>query len=275
MLDRLDSTAEVPRVVVQHVGAAGAATAALCHSQREEFEQPVRRWAGQFAAAVAARSSCWLRSLSSIADSCAKKLEARVAALRLADWKVRLGAGEPKGAPKGAAFRWLKGQAGWQPSPQGDPERNEDVLQDPEESPRSLEDDDVLLAAGAHARAQVPLCDQAAVEQEADAWAQLWQEDRQYDGPALPPDLALAGELMPMALSAAAFTLPIGTGLGADNVSPRAFLRLSAAAIAALTTLFMAFERAGTWCNVLDLVLIVLLRKSEGGSVPSDFSPPS
>ncbi len=114
----------------------------------------------------------------------------------------------------------------------------------------------------------VPLSDQAAVEQEAEQWAELWKSDDFY----MQPDFSDIGpELEPAtigAVKAAAMTFPINTGLGADNFSPRAVCRLSDEAICALVVLFAAFERCGNWCQALDLVLIVLLPKTDGGRRP-------
>ena len=216
------------------------------------------------------RSERWVRSLCAVANARAKKLEAKVGALRLADWKERLGvvpagAGKTR-APTRTAFRWIKGPSGWQPSPLGQQELNDAVPSDPDDGPGLLDDDQVVLdSQEAAARAKVPLCDQAAVEQEAYRWGALWQEGEQYAGPDLPEDPGQLAALMPDAVLAAARTFLLGTGLGGDNISPRAVLRLSSGAIMALATLFMAFERAGTWCHVLDLVLIVLLPKDDGG----------
>ena len=72
-------------------------------------------------------------------------------------------------------------------------------------------------------------------------------------------------QLFPDAIKEAAKTFPADTGLGHDHVSPRALLRLSDLAIAALVKLFMAFEKRGSWTEVLDLVLIVLLPNTDGG----------
>ena len=50
-------------------------------------------------------------------------------------------------------------------------------------------------------------------------------------------------ELTIEALKAAAKSFPAGTGLGVDNISPRAFLRLSDEALTALTKLLMVIEK--------------------------------
>ena len=79
----------------------------------------------------------------------------------------------------------------------------------------------------------------------------------------------LASSVIPLA----ATTFPADTGLGADNMAPRAFTRLSDEAIAALALLFIAFEKFGDWPQLLDLVLIVLLPKGEGGDHPIGLFP--
>ena len=72
--------------------------------------------------------------------------------------------------------------------------------------------------------------------------------------------IGLAAELIPLA----AMTFPGNTGLGHDNIAPRALARLSLAALQALADLYVAFERFGGWPLALDLVLIVLLPKTDG-----------
>ena len=75
---------------------------------------------------------------------------------------------------------------------------------------------------------------------------------------------------MPIAIPIAANSSPIGMGLGQDSVALRAIVRFSDAALFALAALFAAFERLGKWCEVFNLVLIVLLPKGVAASVFSD-----
>ena len=72
-------------------------------------------------------------------------------------------------------------------------------------------------------------------------------------------------QMMPVAIATAVLTFPADTGLGKDNISPRALARLSPQALDALALLFVAFEGAGSCCQVLNLVMIVLLPKTDGG----------
>ena len=94
-----------------------------------------------------------------------------------------------------------------------------------------------------------------------------------YNAPSLNLEPHMFEDLMPLALIESAATFPIDTGLGADNIAPRASLRLSHRAIVALASMLTAFERLGSWVNVLNLVLIVLLPKVEGGLRPIGLSP--
>ena len=111
------------------------------------------------------------------------------------------------------------------------------------------------------------------MEYEAEQWALLWKEAETYDKPSFDITEDMLKELLPEAIRIAAKTFLAGTGLGHDHISPRAFLRLSVHAIVSLAKLFMAFERRGSWAEVLDRVLIVLLPKTDGGFRPIGLFP--
>ena len=118
-----------------------------------------------------------------------------------------------------------------------------------------------------------PLWDQGNDETQAEGWAELWQTTHQYTQPAFRITSEFFTDLMPMAILDAAMSFPADTGLGHNNASPRAFARLSWDALAALTALFLAFERYGDWADVLNLVLIVLLPKGDGAYRPIGLFP--
>ena len=63
-------------------------------------------------------------------------------------------------------------------------------------------------------------------------------------------------------------TFGIHTGLGWDNVHPRALLRCSAQAIVALLRLLMLAELLGAWPTTIGCVLIAFLPKLDGGRRP-------
>ena len=167
----------------------------------------------------------------------------------------------PTPPPPPELLTWVKGTAGWRQSPVGDMRLNDKVPEEDEELvPSEQLDGQALVPSTCDLDSKlVPLSDQAAVDKEADTWAVLWQETARYEHPSFPGDCEAMEELMPDAIVAAAGSFPVGTGLGADNISPRAFGRLSMQALTALAVLFSAFEAVGSWCATLNLVLIVLL----------------
>ncbi len=261
----------------RHVASAASAWKTLCNSQREAVAPEVRRWAASLAEAWARGSARWANSLAHLADTRAKKLETIVASIRASCWRASIGMVCPNGSarPTKLAYRWIQGTAGWSRSPVGNIACNDDVPNEGEE------DDDLcaqmdgqhLIPSGSQIdMLQIPLCDEAAVDREAKEWASLWKESAQYDNPIFHNPPALEA-LMPNAVAIAANSFPIGTGLGVDNIAPRALSRLSHQALVALVALFMAFECKGDWCEVLNLVLIVLLPKSAGGFRPIGLFP--
>ena len=129
-------------------------------------------------------------------------------------------------------------------------------------------DDIVDFAPAQAAESNVPLSDQAAVDAEALQWANLWQHELEYVTPRFDIPLETLSDILPLALQESAATFPIDTGVGADNIAPRAYLRLSNAAIRTLAALLTALEKIGAWPSALNLVLIVLLPKTDGGLRP-------
>ena len=74
-------------------------------------------------------------------------------------------------------------------------------------------------------------------------------------------------------MRAACLSFPAATGLGADNISPRALARLSDPTLARLAALLHAAERLGQWPPSMRLVSIVLLPKPDGGRRPIGLFP--
>ena len=81
---------------------------------------------------------------------------------------------------------------------------------------------------------QFPLHDQAQVETEADEWSVQWAECAEYGCRIDPTPSPHVETLIPWAIRRAAMLFPVRTGLGCDNVSPRAFARLSNDALVSL-----------------------------------------
>ena len=122
--------------------------------------------------------------------------------------------------------------------------------------------------------AATPLAEQAVVELEADVLAHQWAMGDRYTQPVFDADALMALPLLAVtAMRAAALTFPAGTGLGGDNVSPRALARLSDESLIALAIILAAAETLGAWGQAVSLVLIVLLPKPDVGLRPIGFFP--
>ena len=252
----------------------------LPKKSRCEESDAIGRWAGALHTAVMQRCSKSLLALKTAALVKAKKSEAAVASARAREWRVCMGiqADKPQDTarPSRLAYRWIKGLTGWVKSALGSKEANDQVKAEGEGDDAESVDDETYddlpslkptLTTDDKQHLE-PLADQAEVDKEAAEWAELWQHTADYEEPQfgdLGPELEV---LSPKALRAAAWSFPAGTGLGADNVSPRAIARLTDEALLALAMLFAAFERTGQWGSTLNLVLIVLLPKSDGGRRP-------
>ena len=114
----------------------------------------------------------------------------------------------------------------------------------------------------------VLLAEQGEVECVADEWALLWQEKGL---PFTPPSGPIPQSLEPLTaedIHAAAMSFPVGTGLGADNVSPRAIASLPRPLLRRLANLLNSCEEEGKWPEQWQIVLICLLPKADGGRRP-------
>ena len=121
---------------------------------------------------------------------------------------------------------------------------------------------------------QEPLWDQAAVDKEAEEWAALWQENCDYDIP-WPQDIPSLPPLTAQKIRDAAKSFPPDTGVGVDNIAPRALTRLSDEALQSLADILNALERHGTWTAAMGPILVVLLPKTDGGHRPIGLLPTS
>ncbi len=119
---------------------------------------------------------------------------------------------------------------------------------------------------------RTPLSDQAAVDHEAQAWATMWDEGAVYTD-AFKGESCKAPPLQVQGIRQAAKSFPVGTGLGGDNIAPRAIGRLSDNVLLLLIRLFSIAEILGSWPMVCQLVLIVLLPKPDGGRRPIGLFP--
>ena len=191
-------------------------------------------------------------SLVAIARDKAKTLEekrARDNYMRMKHW---FGCGSRsfdtrKAPPRREAYRWVRGPAGWAKAITGTQPENDAIP----EGAAAYDDEHVDVTgsdAVKHPEIWMPtalLCEQADVEREARDWGQLWQVGRDYEPLFDPTDCSELQPLLASAVRMAASTFPVTTGVGVDNVAPRAFMRLSDHALQALAILLMACEAVG------------------------------
>ena len=216
------------------------------------------------------QSSSWVRSMCCVADEAVQRAEAEAArAARLA-WSSWLADGPAKGLRR--QHRMSRTAIGWVPAHVAVP------------VPVSLSEADSLdgvdealltesLEYGAEA-SSLPLNPQQAADQAADVWAAEWGVGLELPDVAWPADLGpLPPPLLLPALQRALAEFPASTGLGWDNLHPRALLRLSDGLLLALLRLLTACERIGRWPKAVAMVVIALLPKPDGGRRPIGLFP--
>ena len=99
------------------------------------------------------------------------------------------------------------------------------------------------------------------------------QETHEYTPPQFGYEPSALYPMLENDIRAAALSFPPNTGHGADGLAPRSIARLSSQALQALIALFLAFEASGSWCQAVNMVLIVLLPKRDGGRRPIGLFP--
>jgi len=269
-------------ITAKHMERIAMASARACFP---EDERPnVDGWCHAAAFIVGAADVVAIRRHAASAVAKAACLEAHTRNRRLADWKrtlIRPGQNddEATATPSRRAYQWVRGATGWSKSPVGDAAMNDTVLEcqavEEDVAPAHLLEDTASSARVWRkvSGQQAPLAEQSEVEVEANYWAALWEEEFPYDAfvdplgsPALPP-------LNVHDLRAASLSFPAGTGLGADNIAPRALARLSDDALRGLCAILMAAELLGKWPRIAMMVLIVLLPKPDGGRRPIGLFP--
>ena len=80
-------------------------------------------------------------------------------------------------------------------------------------------------------------------------------------------------QLMVEAICQAAMTFLVGIGLGWDGIYPRAICRLSQSTLGWLAKVLYHCETTGEWPRLIDVVVIALLPKSDGGLRPIGLMP--
>ena len=80
-----------------------------------------------------------------------------------------------------------------------------------------------------------------------------------------------ASSLLEEGIRMAANSFPVNTGLGGDNIAPRALARLSSPSIKVLIALFLCVEAAGA--KLLSLCSSSSIPKPDGGRRPIGLCP--
>ena len=244
----------------------------------------VRAWVGAAQQTLVTREAGTLLKLIAIALNQAKKHELIARKVDDEAWRnwARNGAKKKQGgtAPTRRAFQWVRNPAGWTLGKLGQDALEENVPEDTETA-ELLYADDLIRQTGrldsevsrVWSGSMAPLGAQAEIEGTAKQWATLWKEDDEYKVTKWyfdqQPPSPITGEM----IREAALSFPIDTGLGADNLAPRAIARLSMKKLDALARLFMECEARGDWDKAVELVLIVLLPKTDGGKRPIGLFP--
>ncbi len=258
--------------------------AAAMYKDNGEYTQGVYNWL------FAAFYALWHRDfgtdalLIKVARLTAERIDRAAATAAMKTWEKWIngenldGTIRKGGQPTKRAFMYARGTAGWVKSPLGCESQNDEIPDEQDATDAlGMQVQEDARSCGriwqAHADVQTPLCDQAAVEAEADTWASLWAEGAQYQ-----LTFDLEHEAPPAALQVdvvrrSAMSFPAHTGLGCDNIAPRAIARLSFSLLCWLCNLFAAAERLGQWPGLFRLVLIVLIPKSDGGRRPIGLFP--
>ena len=190
-------------------------------------------------------------------------------------WELWLRGEQPKGGTTvhKRAFRFLKGQVGWVRSPLSAQEHLPEV---PDEFDAEEAINQELDPAPNHDWKWTPthvvsgpLGEQQEVDADTCTWSKLWLAGEEAT---LPSDIYDDLDELPLLgcsdLKKAAMTFPVGTGRGVDNVSPRAFARLSDELLDQLASILAWAERIGGWPAVCRFIMVVLLPKPDGGRRP-------
>ncbi len=119
-----------------------------------------------------------------------------------------------------------------------------------------------------------PLSAQETVKLEGKEWGKQWAMDEVYEELQWPEE----GNHPPsdhtiQKLRDACMTFPEATGLSWDALHPRALCRLSDRTLARRITILARAEKTGNWPEAVELVIIVLLPKSDGGFRPIGLIP--
>ena len=210
----------------------------------------------------------WLSATAMLIAKRASQYDATKANASWASWIT-----EGPGKNSGKLHRLTRVATGWIPSACGklSPPEGEEADGWCEFEEQELTESQVECADA------IPLSGQAEVDCEGRRWGDEWNFGAAP--PVLPwPDDLLQYEsqltlITTVILRAAAHTFSADTGLGWDELHPRALARCSDEALMALVWIFVLAERLGRWPLLIGVVLICLIPKAGGGRRPIGLLP--
>ena len=213
----------------------------------------------------------WVKIFKGIAEKQAEKEEeaARVAAtIKFAHWLQ-------EGAAKGLRrkHRFSRNADGWCESMLVDQNGSSTCERDDLDG---LSEQQLASVRGAGKDANLsPAEAQQEANQAAKDWGRQWGCERDdIEDTKWPDDLGEAPpQLWVEAVLDAAMTFPVDTGLGWDGVHPRCLGRLSSELLDWLVLILRHAEKTGEWQAAVELIIIVLLPKSDGGFRPIGLLP--
>eukprot|EP00973_Karenia_brevis_P071886 9989004-Karenia_brevis.AAC.1 len=212
----------------------------------------------------------WIEALHSCAQQHALRVEEAAYRSRAAGWCSWLHEGPARGL--GRQHRFSRNALGWQPVAEAVEDQN---MLGSDDGLDGLSDEQLrqVIKPGDGGSA-APLHAQQLVNAEAETWSAQWAAETEYEEASWPEDLGeLPASLTLQGLRDACCTFPVGTGLGWDALHPRALCRLSDELLLRLIFILSLCERGGGWPDVVKLVIIVLLPKSDGGFRPIGLLP--
>lgn len=215
------------------------------------------RWVEAVHAAAANRSSPMARSLASVAKERADNIEKSRGTARLADCCFALDArgATASRSPSRVTFKHARVRCGWARSPIGTNDCGSEI---PDADSVDHPVDDLRVNTFPDV---VPLSEQAALNKEAAGWVDNWAVGAPYRQHCFLQNLLVAPHPITLwALDFATAFFSASTGLDADNNAPRAVLRL-------------LDESWMSWSAALNLALIALLPKRDGGLRPIGLLP--
>ncbi len=184
------------------------------------------------------------------------------------EWRAWIHGGPCKGL--GRQHRYSRTPVGWVPTRAV----NGVAMFNDEMDGDDVDDSDLRIMSIPPDEPACPPCSQGTVEAEANVWARHWDEASGQAEVRWPANMGTVPEAFVVdQMLTAACTFAEGTGLGWDNLHPRAILRLPRRLLQRLVDILLAAERIGRWPQAIALVLISLLPKPDGGLRPIGLMP--